>query len=132
MKSSELAITINSLFKSHGLVIGYAVLLLGLLGFALYELTRPVPWMGPAGLLLAAATPLGYLIWLYSARPERTEPHPVIISVIAGFGAVMSMVTVHRFGDDHQIYLAGALACLVGWLIFVRWHLRKRKVDPAD
>lgn len=115
-----------------GLVIGYAILLLGLVCFGAYELTGPVPWMGPAGLLLAAGAPLGFLIWLFAVRPDHTEPHPVLISVLAGFGAVMAMVTVHRFGDDHQIYLAGALASLVGWLVFVRWHLRKQKSDPVE
>lgn len=116
----------------NGPVIGYAVLLLGLLGFGLYELARPVPWMGPGGLVLAAGAPLGFLIWFHAARPDHTEPHPVMISVLAGFGAVMAMVTVHRFGDDHQIYLAGALVCVAGWLGFVRWHLRKQKSDPVE
>ncbi len=107
------------------LVISYFGLLHVLIGFGVYGwLVQPVPWMGPAGLILAAGAPLAYLDWLYLVKPAHAEPHPVLVSVIAGFGAVMAMVTVYRFGDDHQVYLAAALVALIGWLILVRWHLR--------
>ncbi len=109
------------------LVVSYFGLLHVLLGYGVYGLlVQPGPWMGPVGLILAAGAPLAYLDWLYMVKPEHVEPHPVLVSVIAGFGAVMAMVTAHRFGDDHQVWLAAALIALIGWLILVRWHLRTR------
>lgn len=103
----------------------YLMLLAALIVIGLYGLTRPVPWTAPAGMFLAAAAPLTFFIWLASARPARTEAHPVIVSVLSGLGAVVSMMAVYRYGDDLQPYLAGGVAALAGWLAYVTWYSRQ-------
>jgi hypothetical protein len=112
---------------------GYALVCLalwaGLIVAAGYFLLQPVPPMGPAGMLLAAAAPLAYLLWVLTTKPAQTQAHPVMISVISGFGVVMTMVNVQRFGDDHQAFVLGAVTALATWLVHVRWF-SGRKRDP--
>jgi len=103
----------------------YLMLLAALVVVALYGLARPVPWTAPAGMLLAAVAPLTFFIWLAGARPARTEAHPVIVSVLSGLGAVVSMMAVYRYGDDLQPYLVGGVLALAGWLAYVTWYSRQ-------
>jgi len=103
----------------------YLMLLAALVVLGLYGLTRPLPWAAPAGMFLAAVAPLTFFIWLASARPARTEDHPVIVSVLSGLGAVVSMMAVYRYGDDLQPYLIGGVVALAGWLAYVTWYSRQ-------
>jgi len=103
----------------------YLMLLAALLAVGLYGLTRPLPWTAPAGMCLAAAAPLTFFIWLMSARPARTEAHPVIVSVLSGLGAVVSMMAVYRYGNELQPYLIGGVLALAGWLAYVTWYSRQ-------
>lgn len=103
----------------------YLFVLSALVVLALYAFTLPVPLTAPAGLLLAAASPLTFLCWLALGRPARTEAHPVIVSVLSGLGAVLAMMAVYRFGDDHQPFLAGSTLALAGWLAYVAWYSRQ-------
>ena len=103
----------------------YLMLLAALVVVGLYGLARPLPWAAPAGMFLAAAAPLTFFIWLASARPARTEAHPVIVSVLSGLGAVVSMMAVYRYGDDLQPYLIGGVLALAGWLAYVTWYSRQ-------
>jgi lysophospholipase L1-like esterase len=102
----------------------YFLTLIGLLIVALLALDRPVPTLGPMGLLIAALSPLVYFFWLVLARPQETEVQTVLVSVFCGLGVVMTMVTVHRFGEVHQWLLALAALVLVGWLACLRGCLR--------
>jgi len=108
----------------------YLTLLAALALIALYGFTLSVPFSAPAGLLLASAAPLTFFIWLMSARPARTEEHPVIVSVLSGLGAVMAMMAVYRFGDSHQPFLVGAVLALAGWMAYLTWY--SRQPEPAD
>jgi peroxiredoxin len=103
----------------------YLMLLAALVVVGLYGLTRPLPWAAPAGMFLAAVAPLTFFVWLASARPARTEAHPVIVSVLSGLGAVVSMMAVYRYGDDLQPYLIGGVLALAGWLAYVTWYSRQ-------
>ena len=103
----------------------YLATLAALVVIALYGLTRPVPWAAPAGMLLATIAPLTFFTWLAGARPARTEAHPVIVSVLSGLGAVVTMMAVYRYGDDHQPWLIGAVVALAGWLAYVTWYSRQ-------
>lgn len=103
----------------------YLLLLAALVVAGLYGMTRPVPWTAPAGMFLAAAVPMTFFIWLASARPARTEAHPVIVSVLSGLGAVVSMMAVYRYGNELQPYLMGGVAALAGWLAYVTWYSRQ-------
>ncbi len=103
----------------------YLVVLAALVVTALYGLTRPMPWTAPAGMLLAAIAPLTFFTWLAGARPARTEAHPVIVSVLSGLGAVVTMMAVYRYGDDLQPWLIGAVVALAGWLAYVTWYSRQ-------
>jgi thiol-disulfide isomerase/thioredoxin len=109
----------------------YLFMLAALLVVALYGFTLPVPATAPAGLLLATAAPLTFFFWLATARPARTEPHPVIVSVLSGLGAVLAMMAVYRFGDDHQPFLIGSVLALAGWLAYVTWYSRQPAPDGA-
>ena len=103
----------------------YIAVLAGLVVTALYGLLLPVPWAAPAGMLLAAIAPLTFFTWLTGARPARTEAHPVIVSVLSGLGAVVTMMAVYRYGDQLQPWLIGAVVALAGWLTYVTWYSRQ-------
>ncbi|MDX1625496.1 MAG: peroxiredoxin family protein [Wenzhouxiangellaceae bacterium] len=106
----------------------YLAMLAAFLTFAALKLARPdIPLLAPLGLLVAAAAPLGFFGWLFAAGPARTDRHPVAVSVIAGIGAVCSAAAIYRYGETWNPYLAGGIAVLVGWLLYVRWY----SVQPA-
>ncbi|MGK7295129.1 MAG: redoxin domain-containing protein [Candidatus Wenzhouxiangella sp. M2_3B_020] len=92
---------------------------------ALYGFTLQAPWTAPAGLLLAAGAPLTFFFWLAVAQPARTDPHPVLVSIVAGLGAVMAMTAVYNHGDAHQPFLVGAVLALAGWLAYVTWYSKQ-------
>jgi len=109
----------------------YLMLLAALVVVAIYSVFHAHPWLAPAGMLLAAVAPLTFFGWLMLARPARTEAHPVIVSVLSGLGAVLVAMTVYRYGDAHQPFLAGALLALAGWLVYVTWYSRQPEADSA-
>lgn len=106
-----------------------AAMLLALLGLAAWLFSRGLPWMLPAGLGLSAAAPLVFLAW--SQWHQGPRRHPVLVSVFAGFGCVMSMVGVQRFGEQHQWIAAFALLALVAWMVYQRWFWRRRKLPET-
>lgn len=103
----------------------YLITLSGLSLYAMIGLSRTTPWLAGLGLLLACLAPLGFIVQDYcrrtSGRYSRLERHPVVISVLCGFGAVMAMVAVQRFGDQYQTFVGGSAIALAGWLVYVRW-----------
>lgn len=99
-----------------------SALLLTLLGLAAWLVNRAVPMMLPAGLGLSAAAPLVFLI--VSRRHQGPRRHPVLVSVIAGFGCVVSMVGVQRFGEQYQWIAALALLALAAWMVYQRFFWR--------
>lgn len=102
--------------------------LVALLVAGILMLARPeVPLLAPLGLIIASAGPLGFFAWLFVGGPARTDRHPILVSAIAGTGAVLSAAAVYRFGETWNPYLAGGIAALVGWMIYVRWY----SVQPA-
>jgi hypothetical protein len=109
--------------------IGLATLLLALLGLAAWLATQGLPPMLPAGLGLSAGAPLAFLLWTRKHRGPRN--HPVLVSVFSGFGCVMSMVGVQRFGEQHQWIAALALLALVAWMIYQRWFWRRQPSPEA-
>lgn len=101
----------------------YLLALVALLVAGILMLARPqVPLLAPLGLIVAAAAPLGFFAWLFIGGPARTDRHPILVSAIAGVGAVLSAVAIYRFGEAWNPYLAGGIAALVGWMIYVRWY----------
>ncbi len=101
----------------------YLLALLALLITGALMLARPaVPLLAPLGLIVAAAGPLGFFGWLFAARPARTDRHPVLVSAIAGLGAVLAAAAVYRYGEAWNPYLAGGIFVLVGWMVYVRWY----------
>ncbi len=101
----------------------FLLALLGLLVFGALMLARPeVPLLAPAGLIIAAAAPLGFFAWLFIGGPARTDRHPVLVSAITGVGAVLSAAAVYRYGEAWNAYLAGGIFVLVGWMVYVRWY----------
>lgn len=103
----------------------YLTALAALVVTAFYGLKVSAQWTAPAGMLLAAIAPLTFFIWMTAARPARTEAHPVIVSVLSGLGAVVTMMAVYRYGDDLQPWLIGGVAALAGWLAYVSWYSRQ-------
>ncbi len=109
----------------------YLSLLAALLVVAGYAFTLPVPWIAPAGLMLAVAAPLAFFFWLAAAKPARTDPHPVLVSIGSGLGAVLAMSAVYNHGDAHQPFLIGAMLALAGWLAYLNWYSRQPAADGA-
>jgi len=99
--------------------------------FAARGLTLPIPPSAPGGMLLAAATPLTFFVWLMLTRPARTEDHPLIVSVLGGLGAVVAMMAVYRYGNALEPYLIGSVLSLAGWLAYVTWYSRQRHASGA-
>jgi hypothetical protein len=106
-----------------------ALLLLALLGLAAWLTGQCLPLMLPIGLGLSAAAPLVFLIGAHRLHAQRR--HPVLVSVFAGFGCVMCMVGVQRFGEQHQWIAALALLALASWMVYQRWFWR-RPGPPQD
>lgn len=109
----------------------YLTLLGALLVVSIYGMFQSRPAWAPAGLLLAAGAPLGFFVWLMLARPARTDAHPVLVSVLSGLGAVITMGAEYRFGPASMPWLIGATAALVGWLIYVTWYSRQPQARGA-
>lgn len=110
----------------------YLTALTALLVLGALKLGRPeVPLLAPLGLVVAAAAPLAFFGWLFAAGPARTERHPVLVSAAAGLGAVLSAAAVYRYGETWNPYLAGGIAALVGWLVYVRWYSVQPEVSGA-
>lgn len=93
--------------------------------------TRPLSWLAPTGMLLAALAPLGFFFWLATAKPPRTDAHPVLVSVLAGLGAVLAMFAVYTRGDAHQPFLLGAVVALAGWLVYLSWYSKQPATPRA-
>lgn len=109
----------------------YLFVLAALVVVGLYGLSQPIPWTAPAGLILAALAPLGFVVWLAIARPARTNAHPLSVSILSGIGAVLAMGAVYRYGNSLQPYLAGAVVALAGWLAYVTWYSRQPRPEGA-
>lgn len=106
-----------------------AIVLLALLGLAAWLLGQGLPMLLPAGLGLSAAAPLAFLLWTRNHPGPRN--HPVMVSVFAGFGCVMSMVGVQRFGEQHQWIAGLSLLALATWMVYQRWFWRRRPPSGA-
>ena len=106
--------------------IALALGLTGLAGLGLALLAGDRPMLLGAGLTLAAATPLGFLLATRIRRPAE-QHHPVMISVGCGFGCVLVMFGVHRFGDQHQWILGLALSALIAWMLYQRYLWQSRQ-----
>ncbi|MDT8438926.1 MAG: peroxiredoxin family protein [Wenzhouxiangellaceae bacterium] len=103
----------------------YLLMLVGLLLLALSKLDAPGAGLAALGLALGAGAPLAFFGWLMLARPARTDAHPVLVSVISGLGAVLTMGAVYRYGEQWQPFLLGAVLALAGWQIYLRWYSRQ-------
>lgn len=106
--------------------------LIGLLVVGALVLARPgIPLLAPAGLIIAAAAPLGFFVWLFVGGPARTDRHPILVSAITGVGAVLSAVAVYRYGEEWNAYLAACIGALVGWMVYVRWYSEQPAAPKA-
>ncbi|QOC21599.1 hypothetical protein IC757_11165 [Wenzhouxiangella sp. AB-CW3] len=103
----------------------FIVVLLALLITGTWLLTTPTPPMIGGGLMLAAAAPFVFMISSLNAPADAARRHPVMISVLCGFGAVVTMFGVHRFGDQHQWVLWLALLALCLWMVWQRYVWRR-------
>lgn len=99
-----------------------------LIGLALWQFQLGRPWLLGLGLGLSAAAPLGFL--LLATRLPHPRRHPVMVSVLTGFGCVMTMIGVQRFGEQHQWVAALALLMLAAWMAWQRWIWRRP--DPPN
>lgn len=102
----------------------YLAVVFGNLGAAGYGGLVGLPGLIVAGLALTGAAPAGFLLWRWRAAPEETGPQALLVSALTGFGCVLMMVQVYRFGDEFRWALGLGLAALAGWLIYTRWILR--------
>ncbi len=103
-----------------GVLIWLAVLL-----WSAFTLSEQAPLMAVLGASVAAAAPLvfvcGFRRW---ALVSPKDPHPVLVSVVSGFGAVLCMMAVTRFGEQYESHVIAAGLALLAWLVWVRWSWR--------
>jgi peroxiredoxin len=87
------------------------------------ELLRGMqPWPSWLGLLICASAPAFFFMRILIFPVARTARHPLEISVVSALGLVITMVYNWRFGDAAgAIHLWGG-ACLIGWMIYLRWY----------
>lgn len=102
-----------------------AAVLVALMIAGLAALAGPAPLLPGLGLAVSAAAPASFIIWTALTRPTGPRHHPVLVSVISGFGCVMTLVGVYRFGDRHQWLLILALIALCIWMLWQRYVWRK-------
>ena len=115
-KINDLKLRITRLYLTLLLVL-WAIALISL--FAGWPVGRG-PALASAGLLLATSAPLVFFIGLHWFKQKRTVHHPVWVSVLSGFGAVMIMVAIYRYGDQHPFWMLSALATLAGWMLYLK------------
>lgn len=99
-----------------------------LLGATLLPWLDGAPWPFLIGPALAAAAPLAAVVhyWLTRRRPRH---HPVAVSVLSGFGCVITMVGIQRFGPAHEWLLPTAGAALAVWLL---WQRQARRTTGSE
>jgi hypothetical protein len=105
---------------------------LAVLGWAGLSLQAGAPGMSVAGAALAALAPLAFVCGLRRwALVSPRDPHPVMVSVVSGFGIVLGMVAVNRYGEQYESHVLAAGLALALWLIWVRWSWRVRSDTNA-
>lgn len=102
-----------------------AAILIALTLAGLAAVAGPAPLLPGLGLAVSAAAPAFFIIWTALTRHNGTRHHPVLVSVISGFGCVMTLVGVYRFGDQYQWLLILALAAICIWMVWQRYVWRK-------
>ena len=114
----------------HWFVPIYVLILLALWIIAWIGLILSSLSLVAIGLIISTSAPLAFFIGLYVFKRKRTEPHPVWVSMLSGLGAVMIMVVIYRYGDQHPIWMGGAITTLTGWMLYLK--LFKLDVNPAE
>ncbi len=110
---------------SRGLSILGATVWLAVLAWAALSIRAEAPGMAIGGTMLAALAPLIFVAGLRRwALVSPRDPHPVMVSVVSGFGIVLSMVAVNRYGEQYESHVLAAGLALAMWLIWVRWSWR--------
>ncbi len=107
------------MLKSIALIAYWAVLTVIWLGsWAGFWLGSPV--LAILGSLLASGAPLLFFIQHGGLRMHRAQAHPVWVSVVSGLGAVLVMVAIYRFGDQHTVWMVSPLISLAGWMAYLK------------
>lgn len=78
-------------------------------------------WLYPAGLVLAAGSPLAFMVH-HQLRPAELARHPLLVSAISGLGCAMIMVAEQRFGARFGWALYPAAGALLAWMLWQRWR----------
>ncbi|HET6565854.1 MAG TPA: hypothetical protein VFG52_10615 [Xanthomonadales bacterium] len=101
--------------------------------FAALQLWRGAsPGMSWLGLLLAAASPLSFLLLKPLSR-NQTEPLQAIgFSATSGLGLAITMVASWKHGDAAGSAHIWAAISLVSWLIYLKWFARKPVPDQDE
>lgn len=91
--------------------------------FASTELVRGVglvwSWLG---LGLSALGPIVFFSWVFIAKPARTSPHPLGITLVSGLGLAITMLMSWRYGDTAGTVHIWAGAVFISWIIYLRWY----------
>ncbi len=112
-------------FMRNAFITLFMLLLVVLIFYAGFQLGRKMtPWISWLGLLLAAAAPFIFLAFERFNVDLAGAIQPIGFSAVCGLGVAITMAASWRFG-----YAAGnthicAGACLIGWLICLKWHIK--------
>jgi len=91
--------------------------------YAGVELLRGMqPWAAWLGLFICTAAPALFFTSALLFPKPRTARHPVEFSLVCGLGLVITMVFNWRYGDASGAIHIWAGACLLGWLVYLRWY----------
>lgn len=120
--------TLKTTWPSVALVLLSAVLLVTAIALALGT-TPAMLWLG---LGLSALPAPGFLMLQRHTPPARKQEHPVLVSVLIGFGCVITMIGIQRFGEDHRWIAILSLLALVAWMLYQRFYWRTIRAATAN
>ena len=92
----------------------------------------PTPALLWLGLGLSALPAPGFLLLQRCNQTPQVRQHPVLVSVLIGFGCVITLIGVQRFGEAHRWIAFLALLALVAWMLFQRFCWRNTTTAGSD
>lgn len=81
------------------------------------------------GLLLAAAVPMAFFMWLMFLKPARTSAHLLPFTLLSGAGVAIVMVVDYRSGGAVSTAFILAAIAFIGWYLYLRWYSRLPQPD---
>jgi len=99
-------------------------------GMQLWHKTTPL--ISGLGLLLAA-TPLWIFVLVKGIKPQKPDAAPAfVVSCVCGAGLAITMTSSWKFNDVAGISHLWAGACLLAWVLYLKWYSTNQLADSSD